>query len=86
MSILDEIFKCPQPGRIVNTGLYQVYMAETLTIAQRERWPEEKVATKLQSLEDYLKFLSSFNDMVVQEIADVSDQLYGPLNDGELDS
>lgn len=85
MSMLDQIFHNPQPERDVNIGLYRLYIGETIADAQAQfmngiAMDEAALAQKLRSMPDYLKFLGRLNDEIVQEIADVQDQLYGPLN------
>lgn len=80
MSFLDAIFQDPQPSRLVHAGLYQLYMSAAVEAGQNAQWSEKELADRLTSMPDYLKFLNNLNDVVVQEIADVSDQIYGPLD------
>ncbi len=81
MSFLDKIFNNPQPRRVVNGTLYRLYMCQAVAEAQQEAWSEETLAERIQSFPDYLRFLNGLNNAVVQEISDVDQQLYGPLQD-----
>ena len=86
MSMLDLIFKNPQPDRIVNKTLYQFFMSEVVLEAQLKMYSEEQLISKLTNMSEYLAFLNRFNDSVVQEISDVSDQIYGKLGQSNDES
>lgn len=77
MSMLDLIFKNPQPDRIVNNALYQLFMKDVILEAQSLKYSEERLIHNLTALPDYLAFLHRLKDSVVQEIADVGDQICG---------
>ena len=80
MSFLDGIFKNPQNDAVVHIGLYRIYWSQMVSDAQNNKWSEAKLAQELKSLPNYLKFLGELNDTVVQEISDVSNNLYGPID------
>lgn len=83
MSILDEIFSNPQPNYTINKPLYSLYISQCIADAQRDGITENELIERLRSFLGYLQFLNELNNTVVQEISDVSNQLYGEFGSGE---
>lgn len=79
MDHIDKKFENRQPDTVVHKLLYKLYMHHLIAEMQENQMNGRILAEKLQSMSEYLKFLGALNDLVVQEISDISDQLYGPL-------
>lgn len=63
----------------INSELFQLYVNNVLTMAASEHWDKEKTLDILSSFQSYVNYLSDLNDLIVQEICDVRESLYGPL-------